>query len=151
MEEIEIVHFRDEHAAAVKEMVLTVHTEFGFSYDTRLDYDLDEIQQEYFLEGGGFWVALHNRNVIGCIAIRKTKDDKVAEIKRMYLYPEYRGKGLGQRLLDLAILDAKTKGYKKVILDTTVKQKSAIKLYEKNSFSLIERVGSDLYYCINLD
>lgn len=145
MEDIKIVQFIDEHASAVKELVVTIHEEFGFSYDRKLDYDLDNIKEEYIQSGGGFWVALHNRKIIGCIAIKKN-ESRVAELKRMYLYPEYRKKGIGQRLLNVAIIDAISKDYNRIILDTTEKQKAAIEFYEKNGFSIMKRMGSALFY-----
>jgi GNAT superfamily N-acetyltransferase len=49
-------------------------------------------------------------------------------------------------LFEVAISETQSKGYKKMMLDTTQKQSKAIKFYEKNGFSLIKRVGLELYY-----
>lgn len=148
MEKILIQEFTEDKAGEVKQLVINVHEEFGFSYDKILDYDLKEIKNVYIQSGGGFWIALHQGDVVGCIAIKETErnGEKIAELKRMYLYPIFRSKGIGQKLLDVAIQYAKSKGYKNIILDTTQKQLKAIKLYEKNGFSLVKQVDSTLFY-----
>jgi GNAT superfamily N-acetyltransferase len=59
----------------------------------------------------------------------------VAEIKRIYFRPEYRGMKLGERMLDRLLADAKAFGYQSVCLDTALFMKSAHRIYETNGFS----------------
>lgn len=148
MNEIIIKEFTEDRAEEVKLLVMTVHKEFGFSYDKKLDYDLDNVKNVYMQSNGGFWIALYQDKVIGCTAIKETGNnrEKVAELKRMYLYPEFRGKGIGKKLFELAQSHLKEKGYKTIVLDTTSKQGDAIKFYEKNGFTLKKRIGYELYY-----
>ena len=59
----------------------------------------------------------------------------VAEIKRVYIRPEFRGMRLGERMLVRLLADAKAFGYQRVCLDTALFMKSAHRLYETNGFS----------------
>lgn len=59
----------------------------------------------------------------------------VAEIKRIYFRPEFRGMKLGERMLGRLLADAEGFGYQTVCLDTALFMKSAHRLYETNGFS----------------
>ena len=59
----------------------------------------------------------------------------VAEIKRIYIRPGFRGMKLGERILDRLLADAKNFGYQRVCLDTALFMKSAHSLYERNGFT----------------
>lgn len=59
----------------------------------------------------------------------------VAEIKRIYFRPEFRGMQLGERMLGRLLADAKAFGYQTVCLDTAPFMKSAHRIYETNGFS----------------
>lgn len=59
----------------------------------------------------------------------------IAEIKRIYFRPEFRGMKLGERMLSRLLEDAKAFGYQRVCLDTALFMKSAHRLYETNGFS----------------
>ncbi|MFY8043113.1 MAG: GNAT family N-acetyltransferase [Rhodoferax sp.] len=59
----------------------------------------------------------------------------VAEIKRIYFRPEFRGMQLGERMLGRLLADAKAFGYQTVCLDTALFMKSAHRIYETNGFS----------------
>jgi GNAT superfamily N-acetyltransferase len=52
----------------------------------------------------------------------------------MYLRPEQRGRGIGQRLLDMALLWAREHRIERIILDTTEEMAAARRLYERNGF-----------------
>jgi GNAT superfamily N-acetyltransferase len=58
----------------------------------------------------------------------------VAEIKRIYIRPGFRGMKLGERMLRRLLDDAKSFGYQSVCLDTAPFMKSAHRLYERNGF-----------------
>lgn len=59
----------------------------------------------------------------------------VAEIKRIYIRPGFRGMKLGERMLDRLLGDAKRFGYQSIRLDTALFMKSAHRLYERNGFT----------------
>ncbi len=75
--------------------------------------------------------------IAGMGGLRKLTED-VVEVKRMYVKPEFRGKGLGKSLLDKLLETAKNCGYSKVCLDTGVFMKAAQKVYRSAGFYDIE-------------
>ena len=62
----------------------------------------------------------------------------LCELRKMYLHPEERGKGIGKRLLEHALFKAKELGFKKVMLETASELKEAIGLYRKYGFEPFE-------------
>ncbi|KKQ27265.1 MAG: GCN5-related N-acetyltransferase [Candidatus Magasanikbacteria bacterium GW2011_GWC2_37_14] len=99
----------------------------------QLDQDLKKIREEYIDSDGEFFVAIIDDKVVGMGALRKV-DDITAEIKRMRVKPELQGKGIGALILDKLIEKAKELGYKKLLLDTSIKQIVAQRLYESRGF-----------------
>jgi GNAT superfamily N-acetyltransferase len=93
---------------------------------------------------GCFIYATINGVIGGGVAIRKL-DSEICEMKRLFVYNSFQGNGLGKVLCGEIILIARELGYSKMRLDTVLKLKSAIRLYEKIGFYEIEE------YCPNPD
>jgi len=81
-----------------------------------------------------------NEIPVGCGAI-KAYAENVMEVKRMYVLPNQRGKGIASFILKELETWTKELGYKKCILETGYKQPEAIQLYKKNNFQIIENYG----------
>lgn len=90
-------------------------------------------------------LAIVDDKVIATMAY-KDIGDNVAEIKRVYMYPEYRGKGISQAMLDEVLLDSIKKGYRKLFIETWAKFARGIGFYEKNDFILKETDGECFRY-----
>lgn len=101
--------------------------------------ELATLPGKYALPVGRLYLIKHGDDFIGCIALRKIADG-ICEMKRLYIKPEHQGHGLGKRLVDLIIKDAKEIGYKAMRLDT-IKEKmpNAVDIYEKHGFKKIEK------------
>jgi GNAT superfamily N-acetyltransferase len=85
-------------------------------------------------------VAYLNNVPVGCGALKDYKN-KTAEVKRMYVLPEYRSKGFGGIILkELEAWAAELK-YSILILETGKAQPEAIRLYEKSGYTLIPNYG----------
>jgi putative acetyltransferase len=85
-------------------------------------------------------VAYHQGNPVGCGAIKHYTDDTM-EVKRMYVHPEHRGRGIASVVLKELEDWVKELGYKKCILETGEKQPEAIALYHKNQYGVIPNFG----------
>jgi len=69
----------------------------------------------------------------GCVALRRS-DAERAEFKRLYVRPEYRGRGLGRVLLDWVIARARQSGYRELVADTMPVMKTALDMYLRAGF-----------------
>lgn len=96
--------------------------------------DMDDIQQAYFDNGGIFLVMTDNDRLIGTGAIRKL-EDKICELKRLWLLTEYHGRGLGYRMMQELLSFAREKGYERIRLETDpIYQKRAVEFYKRLGF-----------------
>lgn len=85
-------------------------------------------------------VAYENEKAVGCGAFKKY-DSETAEIKRMFVRPENRGKGVAVEILNELEKWAVESGYKFAILETGQKQPEAIRLYQKSGYEIIPNFG----------
>ena len=85
-------------------------------------------------------VAYENEKPVGCGAIRE-HDSGAMEVKRMYVVPENRGKGIATKVLSELENWAKELAFTKCILETGKRQPEAISLYKKNGYNLIPNYG----------
>lgn len=82
---------------------------------------------------GTFLVARLDGRAVGCGAIRLL-DDTTAEVKRMYVEPELRGRSIGRAVLDALERKARDLGVRRLVLETGIHQHSAIALYLRAGF-----------------
>lgn len=85
-------------------------------------------------------IAYDDDKAVGCGAI-KEYEESVMEIKRMYVKPTTRGKGIASSVLKELETWAKELNYTKCILETGIKQPEAIGLYEKCNYLRIKNYG----------
>jgi putative acetyltransferase len=85
-------------------------------------------------------VAYENEKPVGCGAIKEYGANTM-EIKRMYVSPECRKKGIASKILSELENWARELSYAKCILETGKKQPEAIALYRKNGYTLIPNYG----------
>lgn len=85
-------------------------------------------------------VLFRDKKPLGCGAF-KLFDHNTVEVKRMYILPEARGKGLATLILKELELWAFELGYKTCILETGKRQPEAITLYSKNGYEIIPNYG----------
>jgi putative acetyltransferase len=101
-------------------------------------------------ERGIFVIARVDNAAVGCGAVRLL-DDAAAEIKRMYVPPEQRGRGVAGRLLEELEAWARERDVRRLVLETGDKQHEAIALYERAGFTAIpcwgEYAGSETSIC----
>ncbi len=86
------------------------------------------------------WVAYADGLPIGCIAYRK-KADGIAEVKRLYIKNEYRGRGISKALLKTIEHYAKEQGCNTLFLDTRITLEPAVSIYRFYGFDIVFQQG----------
>jgi GNAT superfamily N-acetyltransferase len=103
---------------------------------------------------GAFFVAYVDGEAMGCGAVRKLEDG-VVEIKRMYVRPAARGRGVGRAVLAVLEAEARELGAERLVLETGERQQEALALYRRAGFTEIacfgEYVDSPLSLCMAKD
>lgn len=89
-----------------------------------------------------FFCLVDQEMVVGTVALKKI-DEKTVELKALYLHKDYRGKGLGSLLMSVSVNEAKSRGFKKILLDSMLKYEDALRLYEKFGFENIDRYNDN--------
>lgn len=74
---------------------------------------------------------------IGCVALRPMDEPGRCEMKRLYIAPAGRGLGLGRRLVEALMIEARRIGYREICLDTLPHMDDAMGLYAKLGFAAI--------------
>lgn len=105
--------------------------------------EMNDVQKNYFENGGTFLVTVDEGRIIGTGAIRWLEEG-VCELKRMWLLTEYHGQGLGYRMMQELFRVARQKGYKSIrLLTDPVVQRRAVKFYERLGFYEIPSFSDD--------
>lgn len=82
-----------------------------------VSFDKELADLEGFYKGGALLVGYESEKPIACIAIKKL-DDSVCEAKRLFIKPEYRGKGYARIMLNTMLDKARKIGFKEVTFTT---------------------------------
>jgi GNAT superfamily N-acetyltransferase len=126
------VEQRDPHDPISIALLAALNGELSARYDE--DPVGAEIPDGVVGPRGAFVVAWLDGVPVGCGALRPTQFENTAEIKRMYVHPDTRGKGVAGHMLAKLESLAMAFGYARIILETGTRQPEAIRLYEKHGY-----------------
>jgi len=122
--------------AVVREIISQILTEYGLTFDPKdADRDVVEVEQFYQETGGEFWVVEQEAKIVGTAGYYPiSRGNKAVEIRKMYLLPIVRGKGLGTYLLKRLESAIAAQGYEEIWLETATVLKEAVQLYENKGY-----------------
>src|ERR1700751_2165423 len=104
--------------AQARELFLEYAKSLNFSLCFQsFDKELASLPGDYAPPEGRLLLATYDGQLAGCIALHKPKD-AICEMKRLYLPPQFRGKGLGRVLTERIFDEARRTGYQRMRLDT---------------------------------
>ena len=140
----QIIHAKTKaHYQSVHEMFIQYGGSLGFDLAFQgFSRELAGLPGDYASPGGCILLAEVVGGYAGCVALRPLPD-KICEMKRLYVIPEYQGRGIGRALAGSVIGQARKMGYQKMRLDTVESMKAAQGLYVSLGFETIEA------YCYN--
>jgi putative acetyltransferase len=98
------------------------------------EQELAGLPGHYAPPDGRLLLAVHEGQLVGCVALHEWEHG-ICEMKRLYLRPAFRGKGLGRVLAESVIAEARNIGYQRMRLDTIEPiMKNAVEMYRKLGF-----------------
>jgi ribosomal protein S18 acetylase RimI-like enzyme len=124
--------------AQARELFLEYAQSLGFSLCFQnFDKELADLPVDYAPPDGRLLLATYEDQVAGCVALHRL-DPQICEMKRLYLRPQFRGKGIGRVLANQIIAEARQIGYRHMRLDTVEPvMKDAVAMYRKLGFNEI--------------
>ncbi len=108
--------------------------------------ELASLPGRYAAPSGRLILAYDGTRPVASVALRDISKETQAgtcEMKRLYVRPEARGKGLGVRLCELLIAEARTAGYVQMNLDTSQDMHPAMAVYTRLGFTPCPRYNDD--------
>lgn len=132
---MEIRSFRPQDAEGVRALISSIMNKEYRSEEKAYQYgDLDDISSAYGGLREKFLIAEEDSMMIGTAGI-KEDSNSVALLRRLFVHPSHRGRGIGSMLVDTALDFCKMNGYKQVVFRATSNMKQAINLLtSKKSF-----------------
>ena len=133
----------EEHLDCIRELFKEYEKSLGFDLDFQnFEKESAKLPGEYAAPDGCLLLTFYGKNIAGCAGLRKLEQG-ICEMKRMYVRPNFRGKGIG-RVMSVRIIEiARGIGYERMRLDTIDTMRTAISLYKSLGFEKIKP------YCYN--
>jgi GNAT superfamily N-acetyltransferase len=110
---------------------------YGVSFETYVGLGLHEFYKNYDSEKDRVWICEHKDKMIGFVLLMH-RENNCAQLRYFYLEPEYRGIGLGKKLMELFMDFLRKNGYQSAYLWTTHELSAAASLYTRHGFELTE-------------
>lgn len=122
-----------------RELFLEYAQSLGFSLCFQsFDQELAGLPGDYTPPDGRLLLAKYREQLAGCVALHKLEAG-VCEMKRLYLRPQFRGRGLGRLMAEAVIAEARLTGCRKIRLDTVEPvMPNAVAMYRRLGFKEIE-------------
>ena len=135
----------------IAELIRSVFREFRIDKPGTVYYDptTDDLFNLFKTPGSEYWLAEENGRLLGGCGLYATPGlpDGCAELVKLYLLPECRGRGIGRMLMDRTFESARELGYRQLYLESMPELSKAIGMYEKAGFHFIpSRMGNSGHF-----
>ena len=117
------------------------------------DPTTDDLYSLFKMPGSAYWIAVEDGTIIGGCGVYPTPGlpEGCAELVKLYLMPEVRGRGIGRLLIEKSVESARELGYTQLYLESFPELNKAIGLYEKQGFRFIPGpLGNSGHFACNI-
>jgi GNAT superfamily N-acetyltransferase len=144
-DEVKIRGFAPDDAAAVRELFIRVNRllappEMKDAFEAyiarSLAEEIDRVSDYYQERNGGFWVAVDSERIVGTFGLEASGDGAM-ELRRMYVDPDARRRGIARRMLHFAEQECRRRGRPRMELSTSELQREALSLYRNAGYELV--------------
>jgi len=127
---IQIVKCDESRVKEASDLIQGIlNQEFPDETEAYPPHDLGNLLDSYGKLGEAFFIAICDNQVVGTVAVKR-EDDRVALLRRLFAHPDFRGSGIGEKLIERAVEFCKEVGYDELMFKTTSTMVKAIKLCE---------------------
>ena len=138
---LKVLPYRPEYQEEIWELIPAIqHGEYGIQITLADQPDLLDIPNFYCKGSGIFLMALHEKKVVGTVALIDLGNE-IGALRKFFVHPDYRGGEwkTGQLLNDRLLEWAREKNFREIYLGTTSAFKAAHRFYEKNGFIEVQK------------
>lgn len=128
---------RDDDLALALDAIRRYQAELGEDLCFQAPDDTIEALRGHYGPPGGVALWFDGGRAVGVVCVRKL-DEHRAELKRLWVVPEYRGRGWGRALVEAALERARAAGFREIVLDSLDRLKPALELYRSLGFVSVE-------------
>jgi GNAT superfamily N-acetyltransferase len=142
---MEIRDFSTDDAAAVRELFIQVNRllapadrkdAFEIYIARSLTEEIDRVSEYYSERNGGFWVAVEGEGIVGMFGLEPSGEGAM-ELRRMYIDPDFRRRGMARKMLDFAEQQCRRRQRPRMNLSTSELQREALALYRNAGYALV--------------
>ena len=127
------------HIEAARRLFLAYAASLGIDLGFQdFQGELATLPGDYVPPRGALLLAFDGEDALGCVAVRPLEAPRLAELKRLYVSPARRGRGIGLELTQAALNSARGAQYERVLLDTLPSMDAAQRMYERLGFRDID-------------
>jgi GNAT superfamily N-acetyltransferase len=127
-----------------RELVVAMLAELDALYGKREGFRPTATPEELHAPHGGFFVAWKGHQPVACGGFKRL-DDTLAEVKRIYVIPKYRSRGIASDVLEFVEEQARAAGYTRLRLQHGADQPHALALYTGAGYHAIEDYNGNVY------
>ena len=117
---------------------------YGIAFEAYVAQGMYEFYQQYDPARDRVWICEHQNKIVGFLLLMH-REGNVAQLRYFILEPEYRGIGLGKKLMELYMEHFRSTGYRGSYLWTTHELAAAASLYMRHGFVRTEEKASQAF------